>query len=156
MKRKIDRLLEEYQESHQNSTNKMIHWICIPAIFFSIYGLLLCAPHDIFTSKISHLSIANVFIVFTLIYYLTLSFQLFLSFLIWATFVVIGNYWLLSMSWNVLFSISVITFVSAWIAQFIGHSIEGKKPSFLKDLQFLLIGPAWLMVFIFKKAGINY
>ncbi len=47
-------------------------------------------------------------------------------------------------------------FVVAWIGQFIGHHIEGKKPSFLKDLQFLLIGPAWLLSFIYKKLDIKY
>ena len=36
-------------------------------------------------------------------------------------------------------------FVVAWIGQFYGHKVEGKKPSFFKDLQFLLIGPVWCM-----------
>ena len=47
-------------------------------------------------------------------------------------------------------------FVIAWIGQFIGHKIEGKKPSFLEDLQFLMVGPAWLLSFIYKKVGIKY
>lgn len=36
-------------------------------------------------------------------------------------------------------------FVVAWIAQFYGHHVEGKKPSFFADLQFLMIGPLWLL-----------
>jgi uncharacterized membrane protein YGL010W len=55
-------------------------------------------------------------------------------------------------SWMVYFSVFIIT----WIFQFIGHTIEGQKPSFLKDLQFLLIGPIWLLGFILKKIGIKY
>ena len=47
-------------------------------------------------------------------------------------------------------------FVLAWIGQFIGHKVEGKKPSFFKDLQFLLIGPAWLMSFVYRAAGLRY
>lgn len=47
-------------------------------------------------------------------------------------------------------------FVITWIFQLIGHKIEGKKPSFLKDIQFLLIGPIWLLGFILKKTGIRY
>ena len=39
----------------------------------------------------------------------------------------------------------------AWIGQLIGHKIEGKKPAFLPDLVFLLIGPAWLMSKIYAK-----
>jgi len=52
--------------------------------------------------------------------------------------------------------LSIAIFVVAWIGQFYGHKVEGKKPSFLKDIQFLLIGPAWLMHFIFKRIGIPY
>jgi uncharacterized membrane protein YGL010W len=55
-----------------------------------------------------------------------------------------------------LWGLALILFVIAWVFQFVGHNIEGKKPSFLKDLQFLLIGPAWLMHFIYKKIGIKY
>lgn len=55
-------------------------------------------------------------------------------------------------SWIIYLAVFVIT----WIFQFIGHKIEGKKPSFLKDLQFLLIGPIWLLGFILKKTGIRY
>ncbi|HWH62879.1 MAG TPA: Mpo1-like protein, partial [Ginsengibacter sp.] len=51
---------------------------------------------------------------------------------------------------------SIIIFILAWIGQFYGHKVEGKKPSFLKDIQFLLIGPMWLMSFIYKKMGIPF
>ena len=52
--------------------------------------------------------------------------------------------------------ISLFVFVIAWVGQFIGHVVEGKKPSFFKDIQFLMIGPIWLMSFIYKKLGISY
>jgi uncharacterized membrane protein YGL010W len=54
-----------------------------------------------------------------------------------------------------LWAVSLGIFVTAWVFQFWGHSVEGKKPSFLKDLQFLLIGPAWIMSFVYKKLGIS-
>jgi uncharacterized membrane protein YGL010W len=56
----------------------------------------------------------------------------------------------------VLWQVCLALFIVAWIFQFIGHKIEGKKPSFFKDLQFLLIGPAWLLSFIYQKVGIRY
>ena len=55
-----------------------------------------------------------------------------------------------------LWSIALTIFVGAWIGQFIGHKLEGKKPSFFNDLQFLMIGPAWLMGFIYRKLNIKY
>ena len=52
--------------------------------------------------------------------------------------------------------ISLSLFLIAWIGQFIGHKIEGAKPSFFDDIKFLLIGPAWLIAFIYQKIGIKY
>jgi uncharacterized membrane protein YGL010W len=51
---------------------------------------------------------------------------------------------------------AVAVFVLAWIAQFIGHNIEGKRPSFLTDLSYLLIGPLWLLSKLFRRAGLKY
>jgi uncharacterized membrane protein YGL010W len=50
--------------------------------------------------------------------------------------------------------LALFVFVLAWIGQFIGHKIEGKKPSFIKDIQFLLIGPIWLLSDIYNKLKI--
>lgn len=150
--RKIELLLREYGESHQNETNKLIHWICVPLIFFSIFGMIRAIPVSGFMSESSsYLNWANLILVLTLFYYLTLSFPLFLGFIVWSLIVSFGNEWLLHQFgvYGLLF-ISISIFLLAWIGQFIGHGIEGKKPSFFKDLQFLLIGPAWLMNFILK------
>jgi len=157
--RKIDRLLAEYGESHRNHTNKSIHWICVPVIFFTIFGLIRSIPVPDAFASVPYLSWASILLALALVYYLTLSFSLFLGFLIFGSLVVIGNEYLYSLNtpeMNYLLIISAALFVIAWVGQFIGHKIEGKKPSFLKDLQFLLIGPAWLMHFIYKKIGIPY
>jgi uncharacterized membrane protein YGL010W len=37
-------------------------------------------------------------------------------------------------------------FTAGWALQFIGHAFEGKKPSFTRDLRYLLIGPVWISV----------
>lgn len=154
--RKIDQLLSEYGESHQNKINKTIHWICVPIIFFSIFGLIRSIPVPESMAAIPFLSWASIILALALIYYLTLSFPLFLGFILFGTAVVLGNEIIYSYGSMYLLIFSATVFVLAWIGQFIGHNIEGKKPSFFKDLQFLLIGPAWLMHFIYKKLGIAY
>ena len=50
----------------------------------------------------------------------------------------------------------VALFVVGWIIQFVGHKIEGQKPSFFEDLQFLLIGPLWLLSDVYRRLGISY
>ncbi|MGE4620305.1 MAG: DUF962 domain-containing protein [Planctomycetota bacterium] len=42
-------------------------------------------------------------------------------------------------------------FVGGWILQFVGHGIEGNKPSFMKDPRFLLIGPLFIIQEGFRK-----
>ena len=81
---------------------------------------------------------------------------MFLGMSVIGALLILGNFWLIQTIDLPMWQISVMIFIPAWIGQFIGHKIEGRKPSFFKDLQFLLIGPAWLLSFIYKKLGIRY
>lgn len=158
--RKIDLLLEEYGESHQNQTNKLIHWFCVPAIFFSVVGLIFSIPTGFLPSALPFLgSFANwatLVLALILIYYVSLSAPLTLGMLFFSAIcLALANFISLYFPGK-LWAISLGIFVIAWIIQFFGHKIEGKKPSFFKDIQFLMIGPAWLMHFIYKKLGVAY
>jgi len=145
---------DEYAVSHQNKTNQLIHFICVPAIFFSIVGLLMSIP----SKSISNLlNINNPFLenwaafvlLVLLFFYLKLSFSTFVKMLTFSIVCLMGNYFL--STFLPLFYTSLTIFVIAWIGQFYGHKLEGKKPSFFKDLQFLLIGPAWVFEKLSKK-----
>jgi uncharacterized membrane protein YGL010W len=155
--RQIDVLLDKYGESHLNLTNKLIHWVCVPAIMFSLLILLFCIPF--FMDRSFWANWAMVVLVFAWIYYARLSLPLLFGFVVIGGLMLWGIVSLYTMAdFNIgrLALWAAIIFVVAWIGQFIGHKIEGKKPSFLEDIQFLLIGPAWLMHFVFKKMGIQY
>ena len=155
---KIDALLSEYGESHQNSTNKLIHWFCVPAILFSIIGLIMSIPWS-FGHSSWLVNWAGVVGLMAFIYYVRLSLPMAIGFAVVLVVMLLGNQELKAVVGGTsadLATISVIIFVVAWIGQFIGHKIEGKKPSFFKDLQFLLIGPAWLLHFIYNRIGIDY
>jgi uncharacterized membrane protein YGL010W len=149
----FDQWMNEYGESHQNSTNKLIHHICVPVIMFSVIGLIWCIPTFSFMKNIPYLNWATLFIINCLIFYFRLHRLMFVGMFI-QTFlmVMVAEQFYYE---GILFELSVMLFVIAWIFQFIGHKIEGKKPSFLQDLSFLLIGPLWVQKFLFKKIGIN-
>ena len=156
--RKIDILFKEYAESHQNETNKLIHWICVPVIFWSILGFisLIPAPH-FFIQYFGAISIVSLIaIALVTVYYFSLSWRIavitLFVMLLMEHLIYFVNVKLQHQSW-ILF---VAVFVLSWIGQFHGHKIEGKKPSFLKDLQFLLIRPIWLLHFVLKKLGFKY
>ncbi len=154
----LNQLLHTYGESHQNKTNKLVHWICVPSIMFSLVGLFMAIPLPFELQKSLIINWAFVFFVFAWIYYLRLSLVMFFSFVLIGLGMLWGNFyiWKISSSNADLAIVSLSVFILAWIGQFIGHKIEGKKPSFLQDLQFLLIGPAWLLHFIFDRLAIKY
>jgi uncharacterized membrane protein YGL010W len=153
--RTVNQWLGEYGESHKNETNKSIHWICVPAIFFSIVGLLysIKLPWIIDTHTVN---VAMIAILLITIYYLRLSLPLGIGMFIFGVICLFIAHLIEKYVPAPLWLVCVIIFVLAWIGQFYGHHVEGKKPSFLKDIQFLLIGPMWLMSFIYEAIGIRY
>ncbi|MHC0017185.1 Mpo1 family 2-hydroxy fatty acid dioxygenase [Acinetobacter pittii] len=126
----ITEWFDEYSESHQNPTNKQIHWLCVPAILFSIIGI------------IAHFStlLTALLLVLTLVFYARLDLVLAVAM---AALLVVMAWLIYTLPVGIGFYIAI--FVIAWVGQFYGHKVEGKKPSFFKDLQFLLIGPIWCM-----------
>ena len=151
---KITPYFNKYGESHQNPTNKLIHWICVPAIFFTVMGLLYLIPFPV--DKSWYLNWASLVLLGGLIFYLFNSISIFIGFFVIGILVLKGieSFVIFANSNQNAFYYFLGIFVVAWIGQFIGHKIEGKKPSFFDDLRYLLIGPAWLLQFIYKKLGI--
>lgn len=151
----IDVWLNEYGESHQNPTNKLVHWICVPLIFFSVVGLFYGVKLPVFIAEGLQLNLAMVILALVTVYYIRLSVTLAVGLILFEGICLLLAQQIESQGW-ILWQVCLGIFVIAWIGQFWGHKVEGKKPSFFKDLQFLMIGPAWLMHFIYKKAGIPY
>jgi uncharacterized membrane protein YGL010W len=160
--RPVDVYFNTYAESHQHPTNKLIHWICVPLITFSLVGLVwsLPFPHLEFLGKYNgFVNWASFLIAFSIYYYTRLSpmlsYLMLLATFLFAYFIVQLEKVELS-GGPALWQVSLVIFIISWIGQFIGHKIEGKKPSFITDLKFLLIGPIWLLHIPLKKAGIRY
>ena len=154
-RREVDRWLGNYAEDHRNPTNVWVHWICVPLILWTGVALLWVIPVPALFGRPGLW--AGVAMFLALSFYLRLSRPL--GFGMLAVFVLLGLitealYRVLGPGWLMWLAIGV--FVLAWIAQFIGHQIEGKRPSFLTDLAYLLIGPAWLVAKVMRKLGIAY
>ena len=128
--------LEEYSESHQNPTNKKIHWLCVPVISFTVLAFAYSL----------HYGLALAAVAASIWFYAQLSTSLAIGMLAVTVVMLAIAAILPNLVWW-----AVGLFVVAWIGQY----IEGKKPSFFKDLQFLLIGPAWCMDALYKKVGIS-
>ena len=159
--RTVDALIEEYGESHRNPTNKAIHWLCVPAIFFSTVGLFWSIPQGPLGGLLAdpygpYLNWATIVLLLTTVWYFRISVPLAFGMVGISIGMMALCVGVIAVTSIPLWQSSLLIFVVAWIGQFIGHKIEGKKPSFFKDLQFLLVGPMWLMHFIYKRMGISY
>ena len=152
--RDIQTWLAAYGESHKHPMNKLLHWFGIPLIMLSLVGLLWAIPmHG--SGVLRYLNTATVIAILIVLYYFRLSARMAIGmvvvFVVMLTLVavfegVLGAWFVWTMA---------ALFVVGWVFQFIGHLIEGKKPSFFEDLQFLLIGPLWLLADLYRRAGIR-
>lgn len=141
--RTIDILLARYAESHRNRLNETIHVVCIPAIVFSLLGILWAI----------HPAVALLAVAGALVYYVRLSRPFALGMGVMAA-VMLGLLGLLPE--GTVLPTAMGVFVVAWIGQFIGHHIEGKKPSFFEDLRFLLIGPLFVLGLLYRRMRVAY
>lgn len=134
-------IISTYSSSHQNETNQLIHLFCVPIIFFNVVGLVFALTGPVIT---------GILIASSLIFYFR-SMRSFLPHMIVLYAVVLGLCSLFA-GHEAFVPVNAALFVVAWVGQFWGHKIEGKKPSFFQDMFFLLVGPAWVMEKIRLKA----
>jgi len=154
-RREVDRWLGSYSEDHRNATNILIHWVCVPLILWTVIALLWTVPVPVVLGRPGLW--AGVAMFAALSFYLRLSRALGLA--MFVAFVALGivtEALYRSLGPSLLIWLAVGVFVIAWIAQFIGHHVEGRRPAFFTDLVYLLIGPAWIVAKIMRKLGISY
>ena len=152
----INDWLNAYGESHQNSTNKLIHWFCVPLITFTLLGLLSLANWQFNINENTYrISLSTFLFIAAIFFYIRLSITITIGMTLF-TGLSLFYINILENSFDSILLIKyyLFIFIVAWIGQFIGHKIEGKKPSFVEDIKFLLIGPAWLLSFLYKKLNI--
>jgi uncharacterized membrane protein YGL010W len=141
---RIQPLFDRYAESHRHPVNQAIHWICVPLITWGVLtALWALAP-----------AAAIALVVAAIVFYAWMSWPLALGMLA-VTALMLAPLPLVP-SRSLLAGLAAAVFVAAWVGQFVGHHIEGRKPSFLDDLTFLLVGPVWLLAFVYRRLGIGY
>lgn len=152
--RSIDRWFASYSGDHRNGTNQWIHVFAVPAILWTVIALLWCIP----TGTIFKPGIWAGLAMFAAWRFYqnasrSLGFGMLVVFLLLGALTWALHQWLGTR--QLLFG-AIAVFVVAWIAQFVGHKIEGQKPSFLTDLVYLLIGPAWVLSKLYRRLGWRY
>ncbi|WP_300615412.1 Mpo1-like protein [Dokdonella sp.] len=153
--RSVNDWFGSYSADHQNPVNRLIHWICVPAILWAVIAFLWLIPVP---ASIGRPGLwCGLVMVGALAFYWRLSRPLGAA--MFAAFVLLAlltEFLFRRLGSNDLFWVAVAVFAVAWVGQFIGHLIEGRRPSFFTDLQYLLIGPAWLMGKLMRRVGLAY
>jgi uncharacterized membrane protein YGL010W len=153
--RSIHDWFESYGSDHRNPTNQLIHWICVPAILWSVIAALWVVPVPASLGK-PGLWCALI-MVGALSFYWRLSRPLGAAMIVFFIALALLTHVLYgALGARILLWLAIGVFVVAWIGQFVGHQLEGRKPSFLTDLAYLLIGPAWLVAKVMRRAGVAY
>ncbi len=155
-RRRIDKLFSDYAESHRNPVNLLIHWLCVPVIYWTVLALLVALPFPDALRIVPGLDWGVLGAAVAVLYVLTLSPPLaagmavlsVLSLMLAAAYRRWGEV--------PLWQLALFVFVLAWGVQFVGHKIEGRKPSFFRDIQFLMVGPAWLLAKLYRLVGLRY
>lgn len=143
--RTIESWLSEYGENHQHPTNKAAHFLSIPLIMMGMIGL-------IWSFSLSTLWIAG-FAYVLFMFVLSKPMSIGICVLLLIEFAVV--YWVDMRVQIPLRIVSIVIFSVGWIIQFIGHTIEGRRPAFMSSLVFLLLGPAWTLAPIYRLLKIK-
>ncbi|MDE3072128.1 MAG: DUF962 domain-containing protein [Pseudomonadota bacterium] len=144
--------LDGYSADHRHPVNQAIHWICVPPIVWSVIALLWTIPVPSTLAQPGAWAVAAMVLAFY--WYWKHSRPLAAALLLaFALLGLLTNLLSGLLGAAALRELAVGVFVAAWIGQFIGHRFEGRRPSFLTDLSYLLIGPAWLMAKLLRKMG---
>jgi uncharacterized membrane protein YGL010W len=147
--------LDSYSNDHRNPVNQVFHWCCVPPIVWSVIALLWTVPVPQMWLRPGAWAVAAMVLAFY--WYWKRSRMLALALLVaFAALGLLTNFLYARLGAADLRWLAVGVFVVAWIGQFIGHKFEGRKPSFLTDLAYLLIGPAWLMAKLLRRLGFKH
>jgi uncharacterized membrane protein YGL010W len=152
---RLHALLANYSRDHENATNQAIHLVCVPLILWSVIATMWTIPVP--GTWFQPGTFAGALMAALAAWYFRDSRALGVGAVV--AFLLAG-----ALCWGIANAIgmrgllvtAIAVFVAAWIGQFIGHRIEGKRPSFFTDLVYLLVGPAWTLSKLYRRLGIRY
>jgi uncharacterized membrane protein YGL010W len=127
----------DYAAFHGTAGNRACHYVGIPLIVLSLFGLLAQVP--LFAAGGFVVTLAEALIVLATAYYLTLDAAL--AVLMLAVSVILA-----ATARRLGVPASAALFVLGWLLQFVGHYVyEKKSPAFFRNVIHLMVGPLWIL-----------
>jgi uncharacterized membrane protein YGL010W len=141
MSKRLDAYFADYATCHRTPGNRWTHFIGIPLITLSLFGLLAAIPvlpGYLPAGEVLRLDGGSLLLALATLWYLLLEWRLAIPFALFAA----GLYFFgraLPMA-----ALSAF-FVAGWVLQGVGHYVyEKRSPAFLTNVRHLLIGPLWI------------
>jgi uncharacterized membrane protein YGL010W len=151
-----DPWLERYERDHTHTINRVLHWMCVPVIVVGIVGLLWSVPvPSVLRDASPVLNWGTFFLMAAVVYYFILSITLAIGMLPFVVLIAAAVSWLDRLD-TPLWLISATVFAVAGAGQLIGHAFERRSVSLFSDLNFVMIGPLWIIASIYQRLRIPY
>ncbi|MGI9260078.1 MAG: DUF962 domain-containing protein [Gammaproteobacteria bacterium] len=154
--RPVDEWLRLYDRHHADGAKQLLHWLMIPFIVTSVVGLLWALPvPTTFSDATPVLNWGTIFLMAAIVYYFILSISLAFGALPLIALVVWAVMWLERLQYPLWMSCTALL-VTAWMGQRISHRGPGDRPSLIGDLQYVMLGPVWLVAALYRRLGIPF
>jgi len=142
-----------YERDHAHTGNRLIHWLCAPAFFVGLLGILWCLPvPSAPATDLAAINWATLFAMTCIVYYFIMSITLALGALLFVVGGLAGVAWL-ELTGAPLLMISSIVLFCAALGQFVGHRIEASG-SLSRDILYCVIAPVWVLAAMYRRVGI--
>jgi uncharacterized membrane protein YGL010W len=152
----VDDWADEFGRLRSSGPQAVAAWLGIPLVIASLLGLLWIAPAPtVLTDASPAINLATLFIMAAFVYYCILSIRLALGGLVFLLAAATPS--------ALLEHASVPTGLLAgavFAASFAWQLLETRRATgrfeILRNLQYVMLGPIWLLRAVFRRAGVEY
>mgnify|MGYP001591838463 CR=1 FL=1 len=146
--------LERYELSHGNVHYPVIYWAAVPVVVIGTVGLLWILPiPDEFYDISPLLNWGTAFLMVSAVYYFIFSLSLAIGMLPFVLGAAAFQMWLAQSGYSPL-KVSTGLLLAGIIGLWLGHRRSGGLINVVRDIQMMMIGPAWLLSVVYRRLGI--
>ena len=151
-----DRWLSDYGESHRDIRFAAIYWVAVLTLVLGTVGMLWSLPVPVEFARISPvLNWGSTFLMAAVVYYFIISMPLAIGMLPFIFGVAAVQVWLAESPYS-LIRVSAGLFAASLIGLYLGQHASGGVRAVFRDIQLMMIAPAWLLSVLYRRFGIPY
>jgi hypothetical protein len=146
--------LQRYEDSHTELAYPLLYWAAVPLVVLGTVGLLWTIPVPDEYVRISPLlNWGSTFLMAAVVYYFIISIPLAIGMLPFVMGIAACQTWLEGSDYSPL-RVSTGLLLAGTIGLWLGRRRQWSLRPVCKDLQLMMIGPAWLLSVLYRRIGI--